>query len=98
QSYCRGRSSNARRIGFSREVPMFCDGGDEVFRPVTCVRRDDESRVRLTALDGRVDSAGREQRRARAYGKNRLAMAVLVFDEFERPPIATKGADGFVAV
>ncbi len=30
---------------------MFGDGGDEVFRPVTRVGRDDESRVRLTAAE-----------------------------------------------
>ena len=57
---------------------MFCDGGDEVFRPVTCVRRDDESRVRLTALDGRVDSAGREQLRARVADFFREVDALLM--------------------
>ena len=54
--------------------------------------------VRLTVRQGWVNSTGTQQMLARAEHQDRLAMAVLVFDEFERPSIGVKCADRIVAV
>src|ERR1700722_1931212 len=95
--FCRRVSSYAWRIGLSGEVAMCGDGGDEVVRPRALVRRGNESRVRR-AIGYRVDPAGAKQLCARTQRENRLAMAVLVLDEFEGPSISAKRGDGFVAI
>ena len=76
---------------------MFGDGGDEVRRR-TRVRCDDESWVGLSIRQYRVDATRAKQLFAGAQRENRLAVAVLVLDEFERPAVGAERAGGFVAV
>src|SRR5688572_1296706 len=61
------------------------DGRDEVVRSRVWLRCDDESRVRLTVRQYRVDPAGIKQLLPCAHCENRLAVAVLVFDSVTLP-------------
>src|SRR5688572_9599086 len=90
--------SQAGRIGFSGEMPMLCDGGDEVVRPRVCLRTENEAGVRLTVRQCQVDPAGAQQMPAAAQRQDRLAMPMLVLAEFEPLSIALEGADRVVAI
>src|SRR5687768_3547961 len=87
-------SSDARRIGFSLEVPMFPNGRDEPVARRARVRGRKHAGIALAARQRRIDPAGREQLIAGAHRKDRLAVAVLVLDELEGPPVRTQGVDG----
>src|SRR5512145_1014847 len=76
-------SSHARRIGFSREVPVLCDRRDELVGCRARVLRGNHTGIRLPVGQRRIDPACREQLIAGADGEDRLAVAVLVLDEFE---------------
>src|SRR5690348_16347696 len=86
-------ASDTWRIRFSGEVPMHADGGDEVVRPGARVRGDDQSRILLVAGQRAVNAAGPQQLLALTEREDRLAVAVLILDELQRPSIGAKGGD-----
>ena len=91
----RTRRLDARRIGFSCEMPVLRDRRDELVRDRVPARAATMTPgIRLAVGERRDDPARVEQLRAGAERQDRLAVAVLVLDEFERPAVRPKRVDG----